>query len=300
MRVLVTGGSGYLGTHVRSYFNADGLSRRSGRDILNPDDVKVAGEYDVVIHLAALLDKNPDAADDVFRTNIEGTINVLKNVRKDAAFIFASTKDVYGRFADNFTEVPETCPTLYSGQSALEWSKLIAEKYVEYYSHVNNFRACTFRMSTVYAPPSEGNEPNFVGHYADAINKGERIRLPGRGRPKRDLLHVNDFSAACSAFADSVIRHGTYNLGGGRENALSLSDLVARMEKVSGLQAIVDTANPLDDPVPWNYISDISMIDRELGWRPRIGLDEGLKTFFGGGPDGLTPFHSNEKLEADG
>ena len=281
MKTLVTGGSGYLGTHVRRFFNADDLSRRSGRDVLTTYDVKAVGEYDMVIHLAALIDKDPDAADNIFLTNIEGTVNVLKNVREDAVFIFASTKDVYGRFADNFSEVPESCPTLYSGQSPLEWSKLIAERYVEYYAHENRFRACIFRMSTVYAPLSDSNQPNFVGHYADAINKGERIRLPGRGRPRRDLLHVNDLSEACSAFAGSALRHGTYNLGGGRENAVTLLELIAKLEEISGLQAIVDTEYPLDDPVPFDYVSDLSMIDRELGWRPRIGIEKGLGTLFG-------------------
>ncbi len=282
MRILVTGGSGYLGTHVKNFFGADDLSRRSGLDILNIDDARMIAEYDLVIHLAALLDKDPSAANDVFRVNVEGTVNVLKNVRKDAAFIFASSKDVYGRFAGNFSEVPEGCQTLYSGQSALEWSKLIAERYVEYYAHQNGFRGCIFRMSTVYAPPSEGNAPNFVGHYAKAINMGESIRLPGAGRPRRDILHVNDFAEACSAFADSVIRHGTYNLGGGRDNALTLNDLIAKMELVSGLEAIVDSAHPLADPAPFDFVSDISMIDRELGWRPKISLHDGLRTLFGG------------------
>ncbi len=281
MKVLVTGGSGYLGTHVRNYFNADDLSRRSGHDILNVVDVERVADYDLIVHLAALLDKDPVAADDVFETNVRGTINVLKHVRKDAAFIFASSKDVYGRFADNHVEVPEGCRTLYAGQSALEWSKLIAERYVEYYAHQRGFKACIFRLSTVYAPPTEGNQPNFVGYYADAINKGERIRLPGGGRPRRDILHIDDLSAACSAFADSTIRHGLYNLGGGPASAMSLSDLVVRMEQVSGLQAIVDAANPLPDPVPQNYVSDISLVDQELGWRPAVSIDSGLATLFG-------------------
>lgn len=282
MKVLVTGGSGYLGTHVRRYFDADDLSRAAGYDITSSYDAARAADYDIVIHLAAMLDKDPDAADEVFLTNVDGTVNILKNVRKDAVFIFASTKDIYGRFADNYAEVPESCPTLHSGQSALEWSKLVAERYVEYYAHVRGFRACIFRISTVYAPLSEGNQPNFVGHYADAINKGERIRLPGGGRPRRDLLHVDDLSSACSAFADSVIRHGTYNLGGGRENALSLNGLIEKMEEITGLQAIVDRENPLPDPVPFNYVSDISGIDRELGWRPSVRLEAGLRTLFGG------------------
>ncbi len=152
MKTLVTGGSGYLGTHVRKFFDADDFSRRSGLDVLNMQDAKAVEDYDMVIHLAAHLDKSPDAADEVFLTNVEGTINILRRMRENSVFIFASTKDVYGRFADNFVEVPETCQTLFSGQTALEWSKLIAEKYVEFYAHQNRFRSCIFRLSTVYAP----------------------------------------------------------------------------------------------------------------------------------------------------
>ena len=179
-------------------------------------------------------------------------------------------------------EVPESCPTLYAGQTALEWSKLIAERYVEYYAHELGFRACVFRMSTVYARTSEGTTPNFVGAYADAINFGEQIRLPGGGRPRRDILHVDDFSAACKAFADSVIRHGLYNLGGGRANALTLKELVSRLESVSALQAVVDSEHPLPDPVPMNYVTDLSLITQELDWKPKLTLDEGLRTLFGG------------------
>jgi nucleoside-diphosphate-sugar epimerase len=280
MKVLVTGGSGYLGTHVRTYFGADDLSRRSGLNILEPGDAEIAQGYDVVIHLAAMLDKSPSAAESVFRTNVEGTVNLLKNVRENAIFIFASTKDVYGRFADNFREVPESCPTLYSGQSALEWSKLIAERYVEYYAHQNRFRACVFRMSTVYAPPSEGNLPGFAGAYADAINRGESIRLPGAGLPRRDLLHVDDFSAACRAFVDSAIRHGLYNIGGGASNALSLKDLIGRLEEASGLQAVIETDNPLPSPAPMNYVTDLGRVMQEIDWEPEVPLDAGLKILF--------------------
>ena len=280
MNILVTGGSGYLGTHVRSYFRADDLSRRSCLDILDPTDAAAVGNYDFVIHLAAHLDKDPNAEEEVFATNVTGTINILRHVRKDAIFVFASTKDVYGRFADNHAEVNEGCRTLYTGQKALEWSKLIAERYVEYYAHRRGFRSCIFRMSTVYAPLTNGNQPNFVCHYANAINKGEPIRLPGAGRPRRDILHVDDLSAACSAFADSVIRHGLYNLGGGRNNALGLSELVEALEKVSGLQAILDHEHPLPDPVPMNYVSDLTLIDQELGWRPTISVEAGLETLF--------------------
>ncbi len=280
MKVLVTGGSGYLGSHIRRFFEADDLSRRSGFDVLDIYDTTLVSEYDMVIHLAALLDKDPKVHENVFRTNVEGTINVARAMKKDAVLVFASTKDVYGRFADNYSEVPETCQTLYSGQSALEWSKLIAEHYVEYYAHINNFRSCIFRLSTVYAPLTAGNQPNFVGHFADAINKGEPISLPGGGRPRRDLLYVEDLARACSAFADSAIRHGTYNLGGGSSNAVSLTELITKMEAVCGLQAIIAEETPLPDPVPMNYVSDISLVDFELGWRPKTDIETGIAAIF--------------------
>ncbi|GIU82874.1 MAG: NAD(P)-dependent oxidoreductase [Acidobacteria bacterium] len=280
MKILVTGGSGFLGTHVRSFFNADDFSRRSNLDLLNLQDVTIVENYDVVIHLAALLDKSPENAEEVFLVNVEGTVNLLRSMRENSVFIFASTKDVYGRFADNYQLVSESCPTLYSGQTALEWSKLIAERYIEFYAHQRNFRSCIFRLSTVYAPLTEGNIPNFVTHYADCINKGLPIRLPANGAPVRDILHVEDFCRACEAFIESTLRHGLYNLGGGPQNALSLRDLIKKMEEISGLQAIIDEQNPLPAPIPMNYVSDLSKVTHELDWEPKISIEEGLKTLF--------------------
>ncbi len=280
MKILVTGGSGYLGTHVREYFDADDLSRRANLDILSLEDAAMVKDYDVVIHLAALLDKSQGNSGNIFLTNVEGTVNLLREMKEGSVFIFASTKDVYGRFADNFSQVNENCPTLFAGQSPLEWSKLIAERYVEYYANARNFRSCIFRLSTVYAPMTEYNTPNFVGHFVDAINKGERLRLPGGGMPVRDLLHVDDLSKACEAFCDSIIRNGLYNIGGGIGNTLTLNELVRKLEEVSGLQAVVDEENPLPSPTPQNYVTDLTLITQELGWKPDIGLTEGLKTLF--------------------
>jgi nucleoside-diphosphate-sugar epimerase len=280
MKILVTGGSGFLGTYVRDYFNADDFSRRSNRDVLNLQDAAVVADYDAVIHLAAELDKSPENAESVFLTNVEGTINLLRSMRENSVFIFASTKDVYGRFADNYKEVPETCPIVYAGQSPLEWSKFVAEKYCEYYAYQNDFRSCIFRLSTIYARNSEGNTPNFVTHYANAINYGETLRLPANGTPRRDFLHVQDFARACEAFIDSALRHGIYNLCGGAQNALTLRELVETLENVSGLQAVIDEENPLPAPVPMNYVSDLSLVTQELDWKPQVGLEEGLKTLF--------------------
>ncbi len=280
MKILVTGGSGYLGTHVCTLLGADDLSRRSGHNILDSTSAELVGGYDVVIHLAADLDKRPASADRVFSVNVDGTINLLRRMREGAVFIYASTKDVYGRFADNHAEIPETCHTLYAGQSALEWSKLITERYVEYYANAMGFRSCIFRLGSVYAPNSEGNAPGFVGAYADAVNVGEPIRLPGAGVPRRDLLYVDDLARACTAFSGSVIRHGLYNLGGGRKNALTLFELVRNIEEVSGLQAVIDDEHPLPAPVPMNYISDLTLVRQEIDWEPTVGIDEGLAKLF--------------------
>lgn len=278
MKLLVTGGSGYLGTHVRRFFNAEDLSRRSHLDVLSPLDAARVSAYEVVIHLAAHLSKNPADAESCFRTNVDGTVNLLREMEPNSVFIFASTRDVYGSHADEFTEVPETCSTEYENHSALEWSKLIAERYVEYYAAQRNFRACIFRLSTVYARPSEGNESGFVTHYVEAVKRGWPIRLPLEGRPVRDILHVDDFSRACRAFIDSSVTRGLYNLGGGRENATSLREIIDKVAEIIQCNPVIDENAPLPAPVPLNYISDLTRVRKELSWQAQIGIEEGLRS----------------------
>lgn len=279
MKILVTGGSGYLGTHVCRFFNADDFSRRSGHDILDSSDVQLVADYDAIIHLAGYLDKDPDAAELSFRTNAEGTANVIKHIRPGAAFIYASTKDIYGAHAMSYTEaVPETCPTDYCGQTALEWSKFMGERYVEYYARQRDFRACIFRMSTVYARPSDGNESGFVTHYVESVKRGWPIRLPLGGHPVRDILHVDDFSRACQVFIESAQAYGLYNLGGGTENSATLLKIVDTIAGLIELEPAIVNDDTLPHLVPVNYVSDLSRIREELGWKPQIGIEEGLRS----------------------
>jgi nucleoside-diphosphate-sugar epimerase len=236
------------------------------------------GAYDVVIHLAAQLSKDPADAEECFRTNVEGTLNLLRAMPPQSVFIFASTKDVYGANATGFSEVPETCSTTYAGHSALEWSKLIAERYVEYYAAQRNFRSCIFRLSTVYARPSEGNDYGFVTHYVESVKRGWPIRLPLASRPIRDILHVDDLSRACRMFIDSSIERGLYNLGGGRANALSLRDIIENVASMIQCNPVFDENNSLPTPVPLNYVSDLTRVQMELGWEPQIGIEDGLRS----------------------
>lgn len=246
--------------------------------MLSPLDAARVGAYEAVIHLAAHLSKDPAEAENCFRTNVEGTVNLLREMQPNSVFIFASTKDVYGSHADDFDEVPETCRTEYQSHSALEWSKLIAERYVEYYAAQRNFRSCIFRLSTVYARPSEGNENGFVTHYVEAVKRGWPLRLPLEGNPVRDLLHVDDFSRACRAFIDSGVPHGLYNLGGGRQNALSLREIVDTVAEQIQCNPVFDAGASLPAPVPLNYITDLTRVSHELKWAPQIGIQEGLKS----------------------
>jgi len=278
MKILVTGGSGYLGTHVRHFLNADDFSRRSGHDILSEYDTRMIADYDAVIHLAAYLDKSPEGADLCFRTNAEGAANVVKHLRPGAAFIYASTKDVYGASADAYAEVPETCPTDYAGQSALEWSKLIGERYVEYFARQKGVRTCIFRMSNVYARPSTGNDSGFVTHYVESVKHGWPIRVSLGGQAVRDILHVDDFSRACRAFIDSPHVYGLYNLGGGKANSATLRDIVATIGRMIELEPNIVTDETLTQPVPVNYVSDLTRVRQQLDWKPEIGIEEGLRS----------------------
>jgi nucleoside-diphosphate-sugar epimerase len=276
MRVVVTGGSGYLGVHVRRHFSADDFSRRSGHDILDPKALETLGNYDVVIHLAAYLDKDPENAALCFQTNAEGTANVIRHMRPGSVLIYASTKDVYGAHAEPFNDVPETCPTSYNGQTALEWSKLMGEMYVDYYARNRGVRACIFRLSTTYARPSEGNEYGFVTHYVESVKHRWPIQLPLGGHPVRDILHVDDFARACRAFIDSGRPYGLYNLGGGRGQAATLREMVETVGRLIEIEPMIIESE--QHPVPVNYVSNLSRIKEELAWEPEIGIRQGLQS----------------------
>jgi nucleoside-diphosphate-sugar epimerase len=234
-------------------------------------------DYDAVIHLAAHFDKSPEGAPECFRTNANGTANIIRHMRPGSVFIYASTKDVYGSNVDETKEVDESTSTEYCGQSGFEWSKLIGERYVEYYSRRRDVRACIFRLSTVFARSSPDNEPGIVTHYVESIKYRRPIRLPAGVDPIRDILYVDDLSRACRRFIDSDLAFRIYNLGGGRLNAISLRELIKRISSMIEIEPLVQEDPTLPAPVPLRYVSDLRRIDEELDWRPQIGIDDGLR-----------------------
>lgn len=280
MNTLVTGGSGYLGTHVRSFFQASDFSRRSSLNILEEADARIVENYDVVIHLAGHMDKSPEGAEECFRTNADGTRNIIRNMRAGSVFIYASTKDVYGSQASAYEFVPEECPIDPKPASAFELSKLIGEQYVEYYAKQRGVRACIFRMSAVFARPTEGNENGFVTHYIESVKHRWTIRLPAGADPVRDILYVDDLSRACRSFINSQREFGLYNLGGGRLNAASVRDIIDRVGKMLEIDPLIEEDPNIPPPVPMRYVSDLTRIENELQWRPQIGIDAGLRVSF--------------------
>ena len=177
-----------------------------------------------------------------------------------------------------FKRCRKRAPRHYTGQSALEWSKLIGERYLEYYARERNIRACIFRMSTIYARPSDGNENGFVTHYVESVKHGWPIRMPLNGQPIRDILHVDDFARACQAFIDSSQVYGLYNLGGGRANAVTLREIANIVGGLIQVEPVFTEDANLPSPVPLNYISDLTRIREQLGWQPQTRVREGLRS----------------------
>ena len=94
----------------------------------------------------------------------------------------------------------------------------------------------------------------------------------------RDILHVDDFSRACRAFIDSPLTVGMYNLGGGRDCAVSLGALVETIGRMIEIEPVIDQSSTPPPPTPLNYVTDLTRARAELNWRPRVDIEEGLRS----------------------
>jgi len=253
LKIAVLGGAGYLGTHVTKFFNAESLSRRTGFDMTDLEQCRQLRDYDVIIHMAARIDKSEKQPYEVFKTNVQGTLNVVQALRKEQVFIFTSTKDVY-------TET-----------DAYAQSKILAEKYVEYYTKYSGFRMGIFRLSTTYASCGSG----FVNLFVRSIREGKVLFLLMEGKQRRDFLYVDDFSRAVERFLSSADSE-TYDIGGGEENSTTILGLVKIIEKVTNKKAKIKFS---DQGVRGqiHYVTDLSRIMKELNWHPEISLEEGIR-----------------------
>lgn len=274
-RILVTGGSGYLGTFVRRHFDADDFSRRSGWDVCNSEHAKRIAGYDVIIHMAANVDKRIEAADYCFEVNVLGTVNLLRHLGQDQTMILISTKEVYGRRAAKLETVDESCSTSFDGHNAYDWSKLLAERYSEYFTHRVRARLGIIRLSTCFAPVTPGNKGSFVNFFADSVINGKKLTLRSRGAHIRDFLHVSDLCTAIGMFLDSDLKREIFNLGGGLSHKLSLFELVGLLGELAGKEPVLELSDE-PDPGISRFVTDTGKIKKALGWQPAISLSEGL------------------------
>jgi CDP-paratose 2-epimerase len=253
-----------------------------------------------VLHLAAQVAvtgslQNP--VDD-FEVNARGTLNTLEAIRlhnRSVPMVFASTNKVYGRLVASEQikqvgrrHVPRD-PRLAVGitedapldfYSPYGCSKGAADQYVRDYARVYGLNTAVLRMSCIYGPRQFGTEDQgWLAHFMLRSILGEPLTIYGDGLQVRDALHVSDAARAWIAILDNIetTRGCIFNLGGGKDNAISLLELIDEIARLRGAAPSFrfDAWRPGDQP--W-YVSHIDAIASAVGWRPKLPLRDGLRS----------------------
>ncbi len=255
---------------------------------------------DVIVHLAGQVAVTTSVTNprDDFESNALGTFNTLEAARlsgRDPIFIFASTNKVYGgmddvkvvedatrwRYADLVNGCPETQPLDF--HSPYGCSKGTGDQYVRDYARIYGLRSIVFRQSCIYGPRQFGIEDQgWVAWFIIAAVLGRPITIYGDGKQVRDVLNVDDLLNGYDAAIEKieVAKGQVYNMGGGPKNVLAVwSEFGPMLEKLLGRKIEVACADwrPGDQRV---FYADSSKAKRELGWEPKIGLEEGIERLY--------------------
>lgn len=270
--------------------------RRIVGDVRCEEDVRKAlGDgVDAVVHTAGQpgVPLSMRIPKEDFSINAQGTLNVLECVRlicPKAAVVYCSTNKVYGENVDNIRlrrnktryhyvgkrTVPESMSIDHTGHTPYGASKYVGDLYVQEYAHSYGMKTAVFRMSCIYGTRQFGFEDQgWAAWFVIAAFKGLPLTIYGDGCQVRDMLFVTDLVDAYARFISSRIQHGVYNIGGGPKNTASLLEFLDRIEVKLPRRPAVSFSDwrPSDQKV---YISDISKVSRELGWSPKVSVDEG-------------------------
>lgn len=307
MRALVTGGAGFIGSHLvdaligrgDSVLVVDDLS--SGR-LSNLEDAlsrgatlaegsitdrgfvadRVAGfEPEQIFHLAAQVDVRKAVADPGFdaTVNVLGTINLLEAARRipGTAMIFASTGGaIYGEGERRELPFPEAATA--APESPYGASKLNGEVYLGFYRRMYGVPGVAMRFGNVYGPRQDPHgEAGVVAIFSGLLREGAPLRVFGDGRQTRDYVYVDDvvaaLLAAAAAIDDSTVV-GPYNVGTGRE--VDVNELANLLSEVAGSKAEVEYLPERPGEVSRVSI-DPSAAAADLGWRAETELAEGLR-----------------------
>jgi len=293
-RVIVTGGAGFIGSHVvdafvalgdevvavdnlatgvREHVNADATFMEI--DIVDMPSFRRAFEFEphIVCHLAAQasVTASVERPDFDLEVNVLGTLNVCEAARNvGATVVFASTGGaLYGNDAPLPT--PETfLPMPLSPYGA---SKLAGEGYVTTWGRLHATPNVVLRLGNIYGPRQNPHgEAGVVAIFCSRLLRAERVTVYGFGEPTRDYVHVSDAARAFVVAAERR-RAGTYNVGTGRET--SVRELLEALQKAAGAAADPDL-QPLRPGELDRSALDSSLIERELGWRAEIPVEQGL------------------------
>ncbi len=295
MKILVTGGAGFIGSHIvdayikqgHELFVIDDLSTGSQRNV-NPSavfypvdilDASVADllkkiSPDIVCHHAAQMDVRRSVSDPLFdaRVNILGLLHLLERSKdlKIKKFIYASSGGaVYGD-QNNFP-TPEEAPT--RPQSPYGVSKLTGEFYLAYYSDVFGIPYVALRYANVYGPrQSAQGEAGVVAIFISRMLQGKPVTINGDGRQTRDYVYVEDVVAA-NLLALEAPFSGPLNIGTGRET--DVCDLVRQLCEQTKSQAPAIHGPPKTGEQRRSCL-DPSRASEILKWKPRFSLSEGL------------------------
>jgi len=267
-------------------------------DVRNDKDVaKAMGKgVDVIIHTAG----QPGVPSSVripkedFSINAFGTLNVLEAARKkskDAVVIYCSTNKVYGENVDKIPlqekekryiykcipGVSEEMSTDLTGHTPYGVSKLAGDLYVQEYSYIYKMKTAVFRMSCIYGTRQFGFEDQgWVAWFIIAALFNKKITIYGNGKQVRDMLYVDDLVDAFNRFINSGLKRGLFNIGGGPANTISLLEFLEELGLLTGKRPKVKFADwrPSDQKV---YISDTAKLEKELNWKIKVSVKEGIK-----------------------
>jgi UDP-glucose 4-epimerase len=297
---LVTGGAGFIGSHL-----VDALLRRrqhvrvlddfsTGRhgnlehhlpnplleirqgDVSDLATARMACEgIDRVFHLAARADIVPSIRDPkaYFRANVDGTFAALEAARQASvtSFTYAASSSCYGLPLDYPT--PETAPI--SPQYPYALTKYLGEQTVIHWARVYGLRAASARLFNVYGPRARtsGTYGAVFGVFLAQLIAGKPLTVVGDGQQKRDFTYVDDVVEALLLVAERAAAGDCFNVGSGQP--ASINELV---ELLGSPPRVEIPKRPGEPDCTW---ADLSKITAQLGWRPRVDLRTGVKKMLG-------------------
>ncbi|HXF86526.1 MAG TPA: GDP-mannose 4,6-dehydratase [Anaerolineales bacterium] len=259
-----------------------------------------AKDADVIVHLAgqvAVTTSITNPRED-FEANALGTFNALEAARlsgRDPIFIYASTNKVYGgmenvalveeptrwRYRDLIHGCPETQPLDFHSPYGV--SKGTGDQYTRDYARIYGLRSVVFRQSCIYGPRQFGIEDQgWVAWFIIAAVTGRPITIYGDGKQVRDVLFIEDLLDAYDAAIEKIdlAKGQIYNMGGGPANVMSVwAEFGPLLERLLGKKIEVARGDwrPGDQRV---FYADIRKAERELGWKPKVSVEEGIEMLF--------------------